>query len=344
MKSYALSVHESASQPSSTITDAAPSYSELVHRLKLVTVAIDFLLGHPDLKASDRELGLSFLRQTILFGKQTDKSTARQQAHGVRNLNRGTGRHEKTLQRARGRLLRAGFMRVLSEPGDRRGNAYAPDFDFIEQQVEKMRTKERIAPPHPGAKCSPHQSYPSGSNCQNAAQLARSPIQRQKQKSESETKQTPPAAPWKSVLVEDHDIDCMQAHLVAITEGYPNSNFGPPSRATARDMIGAARLSNPDTTPEYAATFLAAKFAKRKPFPYENGLRRFGGMIVAVKEDFPEWVKTRARACTACGCPRLNAFGNCAACCRSPELAARFAAERRGQGASGHDGQLCGAP
>jgi hypothetical protein len=142
LTSYATSVCESESQPNSKTARAAPSYSELVHRLRLVTAGIDFLLGHPDLKPSDRELGAFLLRQTVLFGKETDKNTARQQAYGVGNLNRGTRRHEKTLQRARGRLRQTGFMRVLGEPGDRLGNAYAPDFEFILLQVDKIRTPE----------------------------------------------------------------------------------------------------------------------------------------------------------------------------------------------------------
>jgi hypothetical protein len=147
LKSYATSVHESGSEPCSQNKGRSQSYSGLVRRLTLAGEAIDFLLGHPDLKPSDKDLGLFMVRQTLLFGKDTDKNTARQQAKGVRNLNRGTGRHEKTLQRARQRLRNAGFMRVLIEPGDRRGNTYAPDFDFISQTVERMRTPEQIAPP-----------------------------------------------------------------------------------------------------------------------------------------------------------------------------------------------------
>src|SRR5215469_368281 len=149
VNSYAISVPETESDGFRKVDGRGPSYSELVRRLTLISEGIDFLLGHPDLKPSDRELGVFILRQTLLFGKDTDRNTARQQAHGVRNLNRGTGRHEKTLQRARQRLRKIGFMRVLSEPGNRRGNAYAPDCDFISQAVARMRTPEQIAPPHP---------------------------------------------------------------------------------------------------------------------------------------------------------------------------------------------------
>jgi hypothetical protein len=159
---YATSVHERAEESFRRADGPAPSYSELVRRLTLLAEGIDFLLGHPDLKPSDRELGLFELRQTLLFGKTIDKNTARQQAHGVRNLNRGTGRHPKTLQRARQRLRNAGFMRVLSKPGDRRGNAYAPDLEFISQAVERIRTQEQIAPPCPGAKLLPPSKLPFG--------------------------------------------------------------------------------------------------------------------------------------------------------------------------------------
>ena len=146
---YAASVPENESQQNLW---RAPSYSELLRQNKLLTLGIDFLLGHPDLKGSDVRLGLFELRQTAGFGKKCDMNTSKQQAHGVRNLNRGTGLHEKTLQRSRRRLRQAGFMRVLGEPGDWRGNTYAPDFDFISQYVAKMR--------HPGTNCSPQQSYP----------------------------------------------------------------------------------------------------------------------------------------------------------------------------------------
>ena len=118
-----------------------------MRRLTLITEGIDFLLGHPDLKPSDRELGLFELRQTVLFGKNTDKNTVRQQAYGVRNLNRGTGRHEKTLQRARQRLRKLGFMRILMEPGDRRGNTYAPDFEFISKLSSAFAPRSKLLPP-----------------------------------------------------------------------------------------------------------------------------------------------------------------------------------------------------
>jgi hypothetical protein len=40
-----------------TSTDKAPSYQEILRRLNLMAVGCDFLLGHPDLKPSDRDLG-----------------------------------------------------------------------------------------------------------------------------------------------------------------------------------------------------------------------------------------------------------------------------------------------
>ena len=74
----------------------------------------------------------------------------------------------KTLQRARARLQQAGFMRVFCEPGDRRGNTYGPDFERMRVEARRLRSREQIAPEYPGAFCSPHQSYPSGSNFQIA--------------------------------------------------------------------------------------------------------------------------------------------------------------------------------
>jgi hypothetical protein len=134
---------------------AAPSYAELLRRLKLMSAAIDCLIGDPDFKPSDIKLGLFMIRQTLLFGKDADKNTSRQQAHGIRRLNRGTGPHPKTLQHSRARLRKRGFMRVLGLPGDRRGNLYAPDFGFIVREAESMRAQEQIAPPHSGAESSP---------------------------------------------------------------------------------------------------------------------------------------------------------------------------------------------
>ena len=64
LNSYATSVPESAEKSFSKAEGRAPSYSELVRRLTLITEGIDFLLGHPDLKPSDRELGLFELRVT----------------------------------------------------------------------------------------------------------------------------------------------------------------------------------------------------------------------------------------------------------------------------------------
>ena len=295
LNSYATSVPESAEKSFSKAEGRAPSYSELVQRLTLITEGIDFLLGHPDLKPSDRELGLFELRQTVLFGKKTDKNTVRQQAHGVRNLNRGTGRHEKTLQRARQRLRKLGFMRTLMEPGDRHGNTYAPDFEFISQAVERMRTPEQIAPPSPGTNCSPHQSYPSGSNSQSAAQLACEPARSVSAlQQEQETYHRKPA-PWKSVTIEDHEVEQMRTELAAISKAYPRSNFGALTRRTAHDVMAAAKLARADATPADVSAFLAEKFRDRRPFPYERGIQTFAGMFTMVAEDFGGWVVGQAK-------------------------------------------------
>ena len=305
MNSYAPGVPESGSQPSSASTQTAPSHADLVRRLQRITNGIDFLLGHPDLKPSDRELALQVLRQTVLFGKETDKITAQQQAHGVRNLNRGTGRHPKTLQRARRRLREAGFMRVFCEPGDRRGNTYSPDFEHMRVELQKLRTPEQIAPGYPGAICSPHQSYPSGSNSQNSARLAGSqpaPPDEHREPRAAPAQPDPPLlprdsrpcrpAPWKTVPVPDDEVQQMQPHLKGITEAYPRANFGPANRTTARDMLAAAKLADPKAIPDDVAAFLAAKFRDRRPYPYESGLQTFGGMLKVVYEDFGAWFRS----------------------------------------------------
>ena len=274
-------------------------------RLQRITNGIDFLLGHPDLKPSDRELALQILRQTVLFGKETDKITAQQQAYGVRNLNRGTGRHPKTLQRARRRLREAGFMRVFWEPGDRRGNTYSPDFEHMRVELQKLHASEQIAPGYPGANCSPHQSYPSGSNSQSSARLAGSQPafpDENKESCAAPAQPDPPLlprdsrpclpAPWKTVSVPDDEVERMQAHLKGITEAYPRANFGPANRTVAHDMLAAAKLADPKATPDDVAAFLASKFRDRRPYPYESGLQKFGGMLTVVYEDFGAWLRS----------------------------------------------------
>ena len=303
MSSYALSVPKSIPQRKSDLAPAAPPYTELVRRLRLTGACIDFLLGHPDLKPSDRELALLILRQTVLFGKETDKITGKQQARGIRNLNRGIGRHPKTLQRARKRLRGAGFMRVFYESGDRRGNSYSLDFDHMHAELEKWRTAEQIAPGHSGANCSPHQSYPSGSGSKSSARLAGSQptIRYEFEETGSESAQNHPSlltnrrpcrqAPWKMVSVSDDEVQQMQAHLEAIAEAYPRSDFGPANRTTARDMLAAAKLADPQANADHVRAFLASKFQHKAPYPYEAGIRIFGGMLRMVAEDFGAWFR-----------------------------------------------------
>jgi hypothetical protein len=102
----------------------------------------------------------------------------------------------------------------------------------------------------------------------------------------------PPRAPWKSVPVGDHEAEAMQAHLIAISKAYPSANFGPPSRTTARDMLAAAKLAKVDATPDQVGTFLACKFRDKRPYPYESGIRTFGGMLRMVADDFGAWLST----------------------------------------------------
>jgi hypothetical protein len=260
---------------------------------------IDFLLGHPDLKPSDIELGVFLLRQTLLFGKDNDKSTSRQQACGVLNLNRGTGRHPKTLQHARSRLRKAGFMRVLGGPGDRRGNCYAPDFEFIERQVAQIRMPKQIAPPHPGANCSPHQSYPAGSNGQseNTSSASGPGLCEQKPpertsnsiQERQEPKRNGDRAPWRerASTISAQEGEQMRVLLVKVASLYPH--LGPLALMTARHMFAAAKLSrenlgldSSDITPDDVFLFLASKL----PPPQGGWLRSFGGLLVAVYEDF----------------------------------------------------------
>jgi len=319
LKSYATSVRVDRSQLNHGQGSAAPPYSELVQRLRLIGAGIDFLLGHPDLKSSEVILGVFELRQTALFGKETDQNTARQQASGVRCLNRGTGLHPKTLQRARRRLREAGFMRVLFEPGDRRGSTYSPDFEHILAAVAEMRTPEQIAPGYPGANCSPHQSYPSGSNSQSSARLAGSqpapPEESRKPRAEPAQQDTPlrdsrafsaALRKMKMVFVPHEAEERMQAHLKAITETYPRAKFGPANRTTAHDILAAATLADSRgigdvasideairRLPDDVAAFLASKCRDKRPYPYENGIRTFGGMLKVVYEDFSVWFRSQ---------------------------------------------------
>jgi len=305
--SPSLHTRMASGEPNDQGDDKAPAYAELFRRLRLVTTGIDFLLGNPDLKPTDRELGLMILRQTALFGKEIDKITAKQQASGVRNLNRGTRRHPKTLQRARARLRKAGFMRVFNEPGDRRGNTYSPDFEHMNSELQKLRTPGQIAPEYPGAKCSPHQSYPSGSDSQSSARLAGSQpaapgsranaggtAQPDVQRKPERSKSTPPA-PWKLVDVAECDVELMLVHLAAISEAYPRSSFGSVNRTTARDFVAAAKLNDPDANADHVAELLAWKFRQKRPYPYERGIQTFGGMLRIVVEDFGAWFCSQKR-------------------------------------------------
>ncbi len=192
-------------------------------------------------------------------------------------------------------------MRVFCEPGDRRGNAYSPDFGHMNAELQKLRTPEQITPGDPGAKCSPQQSYPSGSDSQSSARLAASqPAPRRDQADAAETAQThvppkpkrsnpTPRAPWKGVPVPESDIDSMLGHLAAIAEAYPCSSFGPVNRTTARDLVAAAKLSDPDANAAHVSEFLAWKFRQKRPHPYERGIETFGGMLTMVAEDFGAW-------------------------------------------------------
>jgi hypothetical protein len=100
-------------------------------------------------------------------------------------------------------------------------------------------------------------------------------------------------APWKTIAVAPDDAEQMQAHLRRITESYPRSNFGPLNRTTARDLLAAAKVTTPEATPNDVAAFLASKFRDKRPYPYENGLIEFGGMLVTVHEDFPNWFRSQ---------------------------------------------------
>jgi hypothetical protein len=85
----------------------------------------------------------------------------------------------------------------------------------------------------------------------------------------------------------------MHAHLGRIAESYPHSDFGPLNRTTARDLLAAAKLTTPEATPNDVVSFLVSKFRDKRPYPYENGLRKFGGMIIAVREDFAAWHRSQ---------------------------------------------------
>ena len=194
-------------------------------------------------------------------------------------------------------------MRVFYESGDRRGNSYSLDFDHMHAELEKWRTAEQIAPGHSGANCSPHQSYPSGSGSKSSARLAGSQptIRYEFEETGSESAQNHPSlltnrrpcrqAPWKMVSVSDDEVQQMQAHLEAIAEAYPRSDFGPANRTTARDMLAAAKLADPQANADHVRAFLASKFQHKAPYPYEAGIRIFGGMLRMVAEDFGAWFR-----------------------------------------------------
>jgi hypothetical protein len=105
-----------------------------------------------------------------------------------------------------------------------------------------------------------------------------------------------PTAPWKTVPVEDHEIAEMRRCLIAISEEYPRANFGAANWATARDILGAAKLANPGSTPDHVVSFLAWKFRDRRPYPYECGIRTFGGILKIVADDLGAWFWSQQQA------------------------------------------------
>src|SRR5262249_52021343 len=153
------------------------------------------------------------------------------------------------------RLRKAGFMRVLCQPGDRRGNTYSPDFAHVQAEVQKFRSPERFAPGSPGANGSAPQSYSSSSNFQRADgdKLASAagpsgkthPPQQPKAQFQTTERATKEPKPWKRVTVASDEVQAMHDHLERIVEKYPRTNFGQLSGTTARDILAAAKLANP---------------------------------------------------------------------------------------------------
>lgn len=92
-----------------------------------------------------------------------------------------------------------------------------------------------------------------------------------------------------AVPVPECDVESMLGHLVAITEAYPCSSFGPVNPTTARDLVAAAKLSDPDANAAHVSEFIAWKFQQKRPYPYEGGIETFGGMLTMVAEDFGAW-------------------------------------------------------
>jgi hypothetical protein len=65
-----------------------------------------------------------------------------------------------------------------------------------------------------------------------------------------------PPGSQEKVFVPDDEVQQMQTHLKGFTEAYPRANFSPANRATARDMLAAARLADPKSTPDDVVAFL----------------------------------------------------------------------------------------
>jgi hypothetical protein len=152
----------------------------------------------------------------------------------------------------------------------------------------------------------------------------------------------PQAAPWKAQDVEDSEVEQMQVHLATIAETFHRSSLGPHNRTTARDIMGAAKLSKPDATPDEVSKFIAWKFRERRPYPYESrGLRTFGGVLPVVAAEFGSWMQSDAQevSCPWCGNTRQDKTGLCTGCCRRPVVAAQCAAQRDSREAS--NGSKC---
>jgi hypothetical protein len=133
-------------------------------------------------------------------------------------------------------------------------------------------------------------------------------------------------APWKTSVVTDEDTAEMWHRLGAISEA---KRFGVLLPITARDILAAARLADPDAKPSDVQEFCRYKASSNK------GLREWGGILKSAYEEFGAWRSEKKRlaqdVCPFCKCSAFNRYGQCAACGQTREVAAHRA-ERRHRG------------
>jgi hypothetical protein len=271
---------------------AARTYDELLQAVKVAAATIDYACGHPSLKnrPAARNLLLLTMRMTILFGKDTDQMTRRQQSSGVRRLNNGTQYKTEALRRATRDLEALGALLVIRKPGAEKGDVYAINSEVVLNWVQDQR--ERIAPhlqpsPQGDGSAGGQLNYPTGSIPQKLAIASESATD-----TDAEPRKPRKPQSRESLLkVTAPELNRMRVCLLALQEAF-SFHFGYLNAATPANILRAARISNPDISPDDLAMWLRGRFMRRVPWA------TWGGVVHAVRHDFADSVGRQQVDCS----------------------------------------------